>query len=92
MVFEVSNFLEKPDLEEFDNLKKDDLVLLAKHLKIDFKASMRKLIIKNLVIDKLVDTNIFGEEILKLKVERVDALKLNQLELDHVFKIKQLEL
>jgi hypothetical protein len=67
-------------------------VLLAKHLKIDFKVSMRKQTIKNLVIDKLVDTNIFGEEILELKVESVDALKLKQLELDDVFKIKQLEL
>jgi hypothetical protein len=38
------------------------------------------------------DTNIFGEEILELRVESVDALKLKQLELDHVFKIKQLEL
>ena len=92
MVFEDSKFLEKPDLEEFDHLKKEDLVLLAKHLKIDFKVSMRKQTIKNLIIDKLVDTNIFGEEILELKVESVDALKLKQLELDHVFKIKQLEL
>ena len=39
MVFEVSKFLGKPDLEEFDHLKKEDLVLLAKHLKIDFKVS-----------------------------------------------------
>ena len=92
MLFEVSKFLVKPDLEEFDNLKKEDLVLIAKHLKIDFKVSMRKQTIKNLAIDKLVDTNIFGEEILELKVESVDALKLKQLELDHVFKIKQLEL
>ena len=91
MVFEVGKFLGKPDLEEFDNLKKEDLVLLAKHLKIDFKVSMRKQTIKKLVIDKLVDTNILGEEILELKVESVDALKLKQLELDHVFKIKQLE-
>ena len=92
MVFEVSKFLGKPDLEEFDHLKKEDLVLLTKHLKIDFKVSMRKQTIKNLIIDKLVDINIFGEEILELKVESVDALKLKQLELDHVFKIKQLEL
>jgi hypothetical protein len=84
--------LGKPDLEEFNHLKEEDLVLLAKHLKIDFKVSMRKQTIKNLVIDKLVDTNIFGEEILELKVESVDVLKLKQLELDHVFKIKQLEL
>ena len=43
-----------------------------------------------LVIDKLVETNIFGEEILELKVEIVDSLKLKQLELYHVFEIKQL--
>jgi hypothetical protein len=49
-------------------------VLLAKHLKIDFKVSMRKQTIKHLVIDKLVDINIFGEKILELKVESVDAL------------------
>jgi hypothetical protein len=46
------------NLEEFDHLKKEDLVLLAKHLKIDFKVSMRKQTIKHLVIDKLVDINI----------------------------------
>jgi hypothetical protein len=60
MVVEVNKFLGKPDLEKFNHLKKGDLVLLAKHLKIDFKVSMRKQTIKNLVIDKLVDTNIFG--------------------------------
>ena len=49
MVFEVRKFLGKPDLEEFDHLKKEDLVLLAKHLKIDFKVSMRKQTIKILL-------------------------------------------
>ena len=78
MVFEVSKFLGKPDLEEVDHLKKEDLVLLAKHLKIDFKVSMRKQTITNLVIDKLVDINIFSEEILELRVESVDALKLKK--------------
>ena len=61
-------------------------------LEYDFKVSMRKLTITHLVIYKLVDTNIFGEEILELKIESVDVLKLKQLELDHVFKIKQLAL
>ena len=78
MVFEVSKFLGKPDLEVFNHLKEEDLVLLAKHLKIDFKVSMRKQTITNLVIDKLVDTNIFSEEILELRVESVDALKLKK--------------
>ncbi|CAC5397901.1 unnamed protein product [Mytilus coruscus] len=91
MAFDAGKFLKTPDLEGFDNLKKEELVLLAKHLKLDFRVSMRKQIIKNLVIDKLVDAEIFGEEALELKVENVDAFKLKQLELEHELKLKQLE-
>ncbi|VDI79065.1 Hypothetical predicted protein [Mytilus galloprovincialis] len=47
---------------------------------------MRKQIIKKLVIDKLVDAEILGEEALELKVENVDAFKLKQLELEHELK------
>ncbi|VDH94580.1 Hypothetical predicted protein [Mytilus galloprovincialis] len=92
MAFDAGKFLKTPDLESFDNLKKDELVLLAKHLQLNFKVSMRKQIIKNLVIDKLVDAEILGEEALELKVENVDAFKLKQLELEHEFKLKQAEL
>ncbi|VDI53542.1 Hypothetical predicted protein [Mytilus galloprovincialis] len=92
MAFDAGKFLKTPDLEGFDNLKKEELVLLAKHLKLDFKVSMRKQIIKNLVIDKLVDAEILGEEALELKVENVDAYKLKQLELEHELKLKELEM
>ncbi|VDI49541.1 Hypothetical predicted protein [Mytilus galloprovincialis] len=92
MAFDAGKFLKTPDLEGFDNLKKEELVLLAKHLKLDFKVSMRKQIIKNLVIDKLVDAEILGEEALELKVENVDAFKLKQLELEHELKLKELEI
>ena len=34
MVFKASEFMNNPDVDEFDNLKKDDLVLLAKHLNV----------------------------------------------------------
>ncbi|VDI77003.1 Hypothetical predicted protein [Mytilus galloprovincialis] len=91
MAFDAGKFLKTPDLESFDNLKKEELVLLAKHLKLVFKVSMRKQIIKNLVIDKLVDAEILGEEALELKVENVDAFKLKQLELEHELKLKQAE-
>ncbi|VDI18758.1 Hypothetical predicted protein [Mytilus galloprovincialis] len=53
---------------------------------------MRKQIIKNLVIDKLVDAEILGEEALDLKVGNVDAFKLKQLELEHKLKLKELEM
>ncbi|VDH99819.1 Hypothetical predicted protein [Mytilus galloprovincialis] len=92
MAFDAGKFLKTPDLEGFDNLKKEELVLLAKHLKLDFKVSMRKQIIKNLVIDKLVDAEILGEEALELKVENIDAFKLKQLELEHELKLKELEM
>ncbi|VDI28194.1 Hypothetical predicted protein [Mytilus galloprovincialis] len=89
MAFDAGKFLKTPDLESFDNLKKEELVLLAKQLKLVFKVSMRKQIIKNLVIDKLVDAEILGEEALELKVENVDAFKLKQLELEHELKLKK---
>ncbi|VDH97108.1 Hypothetical predicted protein [Mytilus galloprovincialis] len=92
MAFDAGKFLKTPDLEGFDKLKKEELVLLAKHLKLDFRVSMRKQIIKNLVIDKLVDAEILGEEALDLKVENVDAFKIKQLELEHQLKLKELEM
>ncbi|VDI24214.1 Hypothetical predicted protein [Mytilus galloprovincialis] len=92
MAFDAGKFLKTPDLESFDNLKKEELVLLAKHLKLDFKVSMRKQIIKNLVINKLVDSEILGEEALEFKVETDDAIKLKQLALEHELKLKELEM
>ncbi|VDH94565.1 Hypothetical predicted protein [Mytilus galloprovincialis] len=92
MAFDAGKFLKTPDLEGFDNLKKEELVLLAKHLKLDFKVSMRNKLYKNLVIDKLVDAEILGEEALELKVENIDAFKLKQLDLEHELKLKELQL
>ncbi|VDI17279.1 Hypothetical predicted protein [Mytilus galloprovincialis] len=92
MAFDAGKFLKTPDLESFDNLKKEELVLLAKQLKLVFKVSMRKQVIKNLVIDKLVESEILGKEALDLKVENVDAFKLKQLELEHKLKLKELEM
>ena len=45
-----------------------------------------------MVIDKLVDAEILGDEALELKVENIDALKLKQLELEHELKLKELEI
>ena len=91
MAFDAGKFLKTPDLESFDNLKKEELVLLAKQLKLVFKVSMRKQIIKNLVIDKLVDAEILGEEALELKVENIDAFKLKQLKIEHKLKLKKMK-
>lgn len=47
MVFNVTEFLKNPDLIQLDQLKKDDLVLLAQGLEIPFRVSMKKQTIKN---------------------------------------------
>ena len=92
MVFKASEFMNSPDVDEFDNLKKDDLVLLAKHLNVEFKVSMRKQTIKNLLIDKLIELDIFGEDALQLKVESANMLDLKRMEMEHEFKMKEMEM
>ena len=46
MVFSVTEFLETPTVEEFELLKKDDLISLGLHFKLAVKSSMRKQEIK----------------------------------------------
>ena len=90
MVFEADKFLESPDLDQFDQLRKEDLILLARHVKITFRTSMRKQTIKNLIIDHLVASGIFDEDALELKVESADSVKLKQLEFEHALEMKKI--
>ena len=73
-------------------LKKDDLVLLAKHLNVEFKVSMRKQTIKKFLIDKLIEVDIFGNDALQLKVENANMLDLKRMEMEHEFKMKEMEM
>ena len=52
-------------------------------MNVEFKVSMRKQTIKNLLIDKLIDLDIFGEDALKLKVESVNMLHVKQMKMEH---------
>ena len=67
-------------------------MLLAKHLNVEFKVSMRKQTIQNLLIDKLIELDIFGEDALHLKVESANMLDLKRMEMEHEFKMKDMEL
>lgn len=92
MVFNVTEFLKNPDLIQLDQLKKDDLVLLAQGLEIPFRVSMKKQTIKNLIIDEMVNLEYFGHEALNKKVQEEDLLKLKQMEMDYELKKLQLEI
>ena len=60
MVFSVTEFLETPTVEEFELLKKDDLISLGLHFKLAVKSSMRKQEIKVIVVKRLLQENIFS--------------------------------
>ena len=60
MVFSVTEFLETPTVEEFELLKKDDLISLGLHFKLAVKSSMRKQEIKVIVVKKLLQEEIFS--------------------------------
>ena len=58
MAFNAEEYLENVTWEAFDELKKPDLMTLAKELKLDVKHAMRKQEIKNMLIDRLVDDDL----------------------------------
>ena len=60
MVFPVTEFLETPTVEEFELLKKDDLIGLGLHFKLAVKSSMRKQEIKVIVAKRLLQEEFFS--------------------------------
>ena len=64
----------------FDELKKPDLMTLAKELNLDVKHAMRKQEIKNMLIDRLVDDDVLDGFCLDHKVlidDGSDNVQLN---------------
>ena len=97
MPFNAETFCANVSWEAFDELRKPDLMSLAKYFNLDVRHSMRKQIIKNLLIDHMVNEEIFGEECLENKIETEDefdttsALKLKQLEIQREIELAKLE-
>ena len=96
MAFNAEEFLENVTWEAFDELKKPDLMTLAKELNLDVKHAMRKQEIKNILIDRLVADDLLDEECLENKVEVLDssdaAVKLKQLEIQEKIELVKLQM
>ena len=56
--------MSEPSAETFQTLRKDDLVTLAKHVKIDVRPSLRKRDIQKAIMEHLVNQNIFEQSAL----------------------------
>ena len=96
MAFNTEEFLENVTWEAFDELKKPDLMTLAKELKLDVKHAMRKQEIKNMLIDRLVDDDVLDGFCLDHKVLIDDSsdsmVKLKQLEIQQEMEMAKLQL
>jgi hypothetical protein len=58
-MFTAQDFLNNPDVQVFDKLKKEELLNLGSHLGLEAKTSMKKQEIKIVVAKKLLAENIF---------------------------------
>ncbi|PIK60809.1 hypothetical protein BSL78_02290 [Apostichopus japonicus] len=96
MAFVAEDFVQDVSWEVFDELKKPDLMALAVYLEIEVKHAMRKQVIKNTLIDRLVADDLLDEECLENKVEILDssdsALKLKQLEIQKEVEMTKLKI
>ena len=97
MAFNAEDFINGITWERFDELTKPKLIKLGQHLDLELDQSMRKQEIKNLLIDALVEENIFEESYLDKKVEiqpdvDSDAVKLKQLEIQKELDLMKLQL
>ena len=68
--------------DTFYDLEKDELISLAKHLKLEVKKAMRKHQIQNVVVEHLVSLKVFDETVLETVETSDSELKKLQLQLE----------
>ena len=78
--FDPEQFMLAPSQEAFDNLKKDDLLSLGKHLKLEVKKSMRKDLIQHIVMKHMISLKIFDGSVLESLVS--SDVEIRKLEID----------
>ena len=78
--FDPEQFMLAPSQEAFDNLKKDELLSLGKHLKLEVKKSMRKDLIRHIVMKHMISLKIFDGSVLESLVS--SDVEIRKLEID----------
>ena len=97
MTFELEKFVDAPTQEELKILKKDDLLSIAKHYKLeDIKRSMRKAAICNSLLRDFVKEEIFDEsEVEYLEETEVGSKASERLEMrrmEYELQVKRMEM
>ena len=79
MTFDVETFVALPTQEKLTSLKKDELLLIAKHYKLqDIKRLMRKADIYNNLLRHFVEQEIFEDSMLEFLEETEVGSKFNE--------------
>ena len=84
MAFNLEAFLDNPTWEEFDKFRESDLLKLSDHFQSGAKPAMCKQEIKNIMIQQLVDEDMFDENTLEFKKEVKkdhDPIEMKKLEI-----------
>ena len=84
MDFDPEKFMSEPCEDTFFDLKKDELVSLAKHLKLEVKKALRKHQIQNIIVKHLVNLQVFEETVLETFEASGSELKKLQLQLEFI--------
>ena len=87
--FDAEKFMLEPSQDIFSKLRKDELILLAKHLELEVKKAMKKNDIQDIILKHLVSEAVFEEMVLekyevskpKLSPEQQYQLELKKLEM-----------
>ena len=77
--FKPEEFMSSPDKGAFNALWKDELISLAKHLEIELKHTMKKDEIRQIILNRLMNTKVFEETTLKTSSKTM--LEIRKLEM-----------
>ena len=91
--FDAETFMSEPSEDTFYDLKKDELISLAKHLQLEVKKAMRKYQIQHIILKHLVSKDVFKETVLEMyeapKLELQLQLELKKLEMQERLEEKE---
>ena len=82
--FDAKKIISETCMDTFYDLKKDELISIAKHLELEVKKAMQKHQIPNIIVKHLVSLKVFEEKVLET-VETPDS-ELKKLQLQLEFK------
>ena len=85
-------FMSKHDEDTFYDLKKDELISLAEHLKLEVKKATRKHQIQHIIVKHLVNVKAFKETMLETMSQTYGAYDVEIKELQFELELKNLEM